>query len=128
METTMLTDTQLFQLCIRQNIPLIGRKAIDTIRRSDPVRRVGGGSHNVATRFASKKMGCVIQAESHKGELPTLYLWEHDQDTHEFYDQPSRVKLAYRNVGGKAISHLSTPDYFVIQEHWMGWVECKPEE
>jgi transposase InsO family protein len=73
-------------------------------------------------------MGCVIQAESHKGELPAIYLWEHDQDTHEFYDQPSKVKLSYLNAGGKRISYLSTPDFFLIQENWMGWVECKPEE
>jgi len=124
----MLTDNELLHLYIQQNIPLIGRKAVDTIRVSEPVRRVGGGTHNVATRFASRKMGCVIQAESHKGELPATYYWEHDPDTHEFYDQPSKVKLSYQNAGGRRISHLSTPDYFLIQECWMGWVECKPEE
>ena len=124
----MLTNEQLLQLFIRQNIPLIGRKTIETIRDSEPVRRVGGGTHNVVTRFASKKMGCVIQAESHKGELPALYEWEHDPNTHEFYDQPSQVKLAYRVSNGKQVNHLSTPDFFVIQEHWMGWVECKPQE
>lgn len=124
----MLTENELLRLYIQQNIPLIGRKAVDTIRASEPVRRVGGGTHNVATRFASRKMGCVIQAESHKGELPAIYYWEHDPDTHEFYDQPSKVKLSYQHADGKRISHLSTPDYFLIQEHWMGWVECKPEE
>lgn len=124
----MLTNDQLLKLFIRQDLPTIGRNIVATIRASDPVRRVGGGTHNVATRFASRKMGCVIQAESHKGELPAVYDWEHDPDTQEFYDQPSSVKLAYANGSGKRVSHLSTPDYFLIQEHWMGWVECKPEE
>lgn len=73
-------------------------------------------------------MECAIQAESHKGELPALYEWEHDPNTHEFYDQPSQVKLAYRTSNGKQVNHLSTPDFFVIQEHWMGWIECKPEQ
>lgn len=123
----MLSQEQLLQLFVRQDIPVAGRRIVETIRNSDPVRRVGGGTHNVATRFASRKMGCVIQAESHKGELPALYEWEHDPNTHEFYDQPSCVKLAYRTGGGKRVSHLSTPDYFVIMEGWMGWVECKPE-
>lgn len=123
----MLTNDHLLQLFLRHNIPLTGRKIVETIRASDPVRRVGGGTHNVVTRFASKKMGCVIQAESHKGELPALYEWEHDPNTHEFYDQPSQVKLAYRTTKGKSVNHLSTPDFFVIQEHGMGWVECKPE-
>lgn len=124
----MLSENELLRLYIKQNIPLIGRKAVEMIRASEPVRRVGGGTHNVATRFASRKMRCVIQAESHKGELPAIYSWEHDPDTHEFYDQPSKVKLTYLNAGGKRISYLSTPDFFLIQENWMGWVECKPEE
>lgn len=124
----MLSENELLRLYIQQNIPLIGRKAVETIRTSDPVRRVGGGTHNVAARFASRKMGCVIQAESHKGELPAVYFWEHDPKTLEFYDQPSQVKLIYQNGAGKRVCHLSTPDYFLIQEHWMGWVECKPED
>lgn len=124
----MLSENELLQLFMQQDIPLIGRKAIEHIRASEPVRRVGGGTHNVATRFASQKMACVIQAESHKGELPWLYRWEHDPDTAEFYDQPSQVKLAYRNGSDKKVSHLSTPDFFLIQTRWMGWVECKPEE
>lgn len=124
----MLSENELLRLYMHQNIPLVGRKAVETIRTSDPVRRVGGGTHNVAARFASRKMGCVIQAESHKGELPAVYFWEHDPNTLEFYDQPSQVKLTYQNGAGKRVSHLSTPDYFLIQENWMGWVECKPEE
>lgn len=124
----MLNNDQILQINIKQNIPLTGRKVVEIIRTSEPVRRVGGGTHNVVTRFASRKMGCVIQAESHKGELPALYEWEHDPDTHEFYDQPSQVKLAYRSSNGKQNNHLSTPDFFLIQEHWMGWVECKPQE
>ncbi|MHB9100947.1 MAG: Mu transposase C-terminal domain-containing protein [Sulfuricella sp.] len=124
----MLSENELLHLYMQQNTPLAGRKAVETIRTSDPVRRVGGGTHNVAVRFASRKMGCVIQAESHKGELPAVYFWEHDPKTLEFYDQPSQVKLTYQNGAGKRVSHLSTPDYFLIQENWMGWVECKPEE
>ena len=67
----MLTNEQLLNLFISQDIPLIGRKVVEKIRGSEPFRRVGGGTHNVVTRFASKKMGCVIQAESHKGESRT---------------------------------------------------------
>lgn len=124
----MLSENELLRLYVQQNIPLIGRKAVETIRASEPVRRVGGGTHNVASRFASRKMGCVIQAESHKGELAAVYSWEHDPKTFEFYDQPSTIKLSYINAAGKRVSHPSTPDYFLIQEEWMGWVECKPEE
>lgn len=124
----MLTQDQLLQLYIRKNIPPIGRKLIDTIRVSDPERRVGGGSHNVPTRFASVKMACVIQAESHKAELAFLYSWEHDPETYEFYDQPSKAKITYLNATKVKVTHMTTPDYFLIQESWMGWVEIKPEE
>ena len=124
----MLDQEQLLQIFIQQNIPLSGRKIVETIRTSEPIRRVGGGTHNVVTRFASRKMGCIIQAESHKCELPALYLWEHDPDTYEFYDQPSSVKLSYLNGSGKRVTHLSTPDYFILHEYWTGWVECKTEE
>ena len=124
----MLTQDHLLQLYVRQDILLIGRKVVDAIRASEPVRRVGGGTHNVTTRFASKKMGRVIQAESHKAELPFLYEWEHDPHTHEFYDQPSKAKLTYLNGAKVKVTHMSTPDYFLIQENWMGWVEVKPED
>lgn len=124
----MLNDEDMLRLYIKQNIPLNGRKVVEHIRNSDPVRRVGGGTHNVTTRFASTKMGRVIQAESHKGELPLIYLHEHDPFTHEFYDQPSETKLSYKSSQGKKVTHRSTPDFFTIQEDWMGWEESKPEE
>lgn len=66
----MLSEEQLQERFILQNIPLNGRKIVQAIRRGDPSRRVGGGKFNVACRYSSQKMGCVIQAESHKNELP----------------------------------------------------------
>lgn len=124
----MLSENQLLELFVRQHVPLSGREIVEAIRQGDPSRRVGGGKLNVACRYASKKMGVVIQAESHKNELPHLYVWDHDEETEEFYDQPSQIKLRYKSAAGRTCCHLSTPDYFLIQKHWMGWVECKTEE
>lgn len=124
----MLSNETLQRLFILQNMPPTGRLAVENIRQQEPSRRVGGGTHNVACRFASRKMGRVIQAESHKCELPAIYLWEFDPATHEFYDQVPPIKLSYLNGAGKRVTHPSTPDFFLIQEGWMGWVECKPEE
>lgn len=124
----MLSEIQLQERFVQHNVPLSGRQIVDAIRRGDPSRRVGGGKFNVACRYASQKMACVIQAESHKNELPHLYVWDHDDETDEFYDQPSQIKLTYKSAGGRNCSHLSTPDYFLIQKKWMGWVECKTEE
>lgn len=124
----MLTDEEIFKLLVKQNIPPSGRRIVETVRSSDPSRRVGGGTHNVACRFASQKMRMVIQAESHKCELPWCYVWEYDPNTEEFYDQPPQVMLSYKNTNGRRATHPYTPDYFLIHASWLGWVECKTEE
>ncbi|MFZ6780419.1 DNA-binding domain-containing protein [Undibacterium sp. Ji83W] len=128
MEEAMLSYEELEHLLVSPNIPIMGRQIINAIRTSEPSRRTGGGTHNVTTRFASRKMGVTIQAESHKNELPALYLWEHDPATFEFYDQPPPIKISYQNANKKKSTHLSTPDFFLIQKGWIGWVECKTEE
>ena len=74
----MLNEQQLSRLMDTLNVPPIGREMIERIRTSNPSRNVEGRAGNVACRFASRKMRCVIQAESHKNELAAIYLWESD--------------------------------------------------
>jgi len=124
----MLNEQQLKRLMDKLAVPPIGRAIIEQIRSSQPSRNVEGRAGNVACRFPSKKMGCVIQAESHKNELAAVYLWEHDDRTYEFYDQPPQIKMNYLKADGRRTAHVTTPDFFVIQEDFIGWVECKPEE
>ncbi|UMR31982.1 DDE-type integrase/transposase/recombinase [Massilia sp. MB5] len=124
----MLSDNELKVLMDRLNVFSSGRKMIDRIRKGRPSRNVGSKMNNVACRYPSKKMGVTIQAESHKNELAAIYLWDHDTTTHEFYDQPGQVKLNYVDTTGKRTGHLTTPDFFIIQEDFIGWVECKPED
>ena len=124
----MLTNKLLEDLFIRLDLPLKGRKIIEAIRSSEPSRRVGGGTHNVVCRFASEKMGVTIQAESHKCALPFCYVWEHDPNTLEFYDEPPQIKISYLTANGRRATHPYTPDYFLIQAAWIGWIECKTEE
>ena len=124
----MMDKTQLDAYCERNGITQKARLVIDQVRTSPPTRRVQSGIHNVACRFSSRKMGMVIQAESHKNELPAVIGWEHDKQTYEFYDQPPKVKLRYTGRNGKSVSHMATPDFFLLQEGFAGWVECKTEE
>lgn len=124
----MLDTTKLDAYCDRNGITRKARLVIDQVRASPPTRRVQSGAHNVACRFSSRKMGLVIQAESHKNELPAVIGWEHDKQTYEFYDQPPKVKLRYTGRNGKVVSHMATPDFFLLQEGFAGWVECKTEE
>jgi transposase InsO family protein len=101
---------------------------IKRIRENDPSRRVGGGRRNVVGAYPSHKMGMSIQFESHKVELPGLYLKEHDASVKEYYDQPPAIKLKYRSISEKVTALYHTPDFFVIYEDKAGWEEWKSEE
>jgi putative transposase len=56
-------------------------------------------------------MGCSIQFESHRDELPFVYLLEHDPQVLEFYDQPyGQIKLTYPNKDGtRKVTAKHTP-------------------
>ncbi len=104
-------------------------KIIRQVRDNDPFRRVHGGRSNVAGRYPSRKMGCMIQFESHKVEFPFAVSFENDDEILEFYDQPVPVKLTYNNVKGRHLGIIATPDYFTIQSNGSaGWEECKSEK
>lgn len=121
----MLTPDEFDSWCSRQNLSLLGRKTLADIRSKEPARRVGGGRKNVSGFYPSKKMGQTIQFESHKVELPFIYLLEHDEDVLEFYDQPPAFKINYQGASGRNIGFFYTPDFFVIRTNSAGWVECK---
>lgn len=123
----MLTPQEVKQLYHRLDLSEPARSLVDRIRASPPVRRVNSSAHSVAVRYPSKKMGCVIQAESHKNELAAIYEFEWDDTVLEYYDQPCRIKLTYQAKNGKNIGVMHTPDFFVIRPEAMEWVECKPE-
>ncbi|GAB2182565.1 TnsA endonuclease N-terminal domain-containing protein [Denitratisoma sp. agr-D3] len=124
----MLTDTELADYLNSRELLAKAREVVHQVRKSPPTRRVKSGVTNVPCRFSSRKMGTVIQAESHRNELPTIVSWEYDPDTFEFYDQPPRIKLTYQDKTGHRRGHMATPDFFVLQKEFTGWIECKTEE
>ncbi len=81
----MLAAHQLARLCESLSLSAEARTVIETIRSSPPARRVRSAAGNVSVRYPSRKMGVVIQAESHRVELAGLYEYEHDDRTLEFY-------------------------------------------
>ncbi len=123
-----MNTQQLDEYCERRGLSAKARQVIDHVRSSPPSRLVQSGTKNVACRFASHKMGQVIQAESHQNELAAVIGWEHDENTHEFYDQPPKIKLRYVDRNGRASAHLKTTDFFLLHEDFTGWVECKTED
>lgn len=124
----MLTETELLQLCQHLNLSQQAQQIIAGIRSSPPVRRVRSAAGNVSVRYPSRKMGVIIQAESHRNELAGIYEKEYDPETLEYYDQPSRIKLTYEAKNGRRVGIWHTPDYFVIRSDSIGWEEWKTKE
>lgn len=124
----MLNNSELLQLYQRLGLSQKAQLTIEEIRSSPPVRRVQSGNGNVSARYPSRKMGVIIQAESHKNELAGVYEKEHDPDTLEYYDQPGQIKLEYQARSGRPVAVFHTPDYFVIRTDGVGWEEWKTED
>jgi transposase InsO family protein len=123
----MLTQDQFTQYCHRLGLSEAAQTVLSTIRTSPPVRRVRSSAKNVAVRYPSRKMGMVIQAESHRNELAFVYEMEYDEVVLEYYDQPSVIKLTYQARNGRQVGVLHTPDFFVLRTEGAGWEECKTE-
>lgn len=124
----MLTSQEFERWCTRLKLSERAVTLINQIRNSPPVRSVGGRAGNVTARYPSRKMGVVIQAESHKNELAFIREYEKDESVLEFYDQPITIKLNYDAANGRNIGVLHTPDYFLLRSNEAGLEECKPEE
>lgn len=124
----MLTEAELQNWFQRLRVSDEAQALIRRVRSSDPARRVGGGRRNVSGRYPSRKMGVTIQFESHRVELPQVYVMEHDPDCLEYYDQPPPIKLEYKALSGRQLGVLHTADYFAIRMDNAGWIECKTEE
>jgi putative transposase len=127
-EGKVLNEADFLGWCARLGLTEQARATVAAVRSLNPSRRVGGGRRNVSGRYPSRKMGMVIQFESHRVELPFIYEVEHDPQVLEYYDQPPSIPLAYPALNGKRLSVMHTPDYFVLREDSAGWVECKTPE
>lgn len=123
----MLTEEELAELCHQHELSDFAIATVRHVRASDPSRNVSSGAKNVATHYASRKMGRVIKAEARSTELAALYEWDHDKTTHEFYDQPPAIKKIHDRGNGRTSATRYTPDYFRLAEDFIGWVECKAE-
>lgn len=125
----MLSAEEFERWCHQLALSEQAKTLIACIRSSPPSRLVQSAAGNVSGRYPSKKMGCSIQFESHRDELPFIYDLEHDPAVLEFYDQPDKIDLVYQNKDGtRGVSTRHTPDFFVIREDGAGWVECKMED
>ena len=121
-----LDGIEFLAYCHRLHFPKETQALLTSIRSSPPSRTPGARHGNMPVWYPSKKMQCIIKAESAKVEFPFLLQVEHDQEILEVWDQPPSIPLAYLDRRGRLQQPLHTADYFVFRHGSAGWVECKP--
>ena len=124
----MMSDDEYQAWIHMWNLPVEGQLYIDQTRNGDPSRLVGSGAvRSTPIRFASRRQGMVIQAES---ALEGVFVreCEYDRDVLEYYDQPPSVPLAITNQLGHRQPIAYTPDYLVLRATGPCVVECKPPD
>jgi len=122
-----LDGVALHSYCCRLRLSQDAEDLIATIRSSPPNRNPRGNHGNMLVWYPSKKMGCVIKAESHRVEFAFLLEAEYADDVLEYFDQPHPpMQLKYLDKQGRRQTPLHTADYFVLSYHSAGWQECKP--
>ncbi|HEV7893627.1 MAG TPA: TnsA endonuclease N-terminal domain-containing protein [Pyrinomonadaceae bacterium] len=124
-----MSDDEIEFLCLNLKLDRPAVDIVNKIRNSPPVRSVRGGRNNVRGRYPSELMGVTIQFESHTCELPVIYLFEHvEKDVREYYDQPYTFTVEYKTRNGRKITPTYTPDFFVVRNTFVEFIECKTED
>jgi putative transposase len=126
--TRPLDGTALLTYFRRLHLSKEAQELVAEIRNSLPSRTPGARRGNMPVWYPSKKMHCIIKAESHKVEFAFLLQVEHDDDVLEVWDQPPSIQLAYQDRRGRMQRPLHTADYFLFRYEEAGWVECKPTQ
>ena len=123
----MLEKPQRERLLDRLGTPAAGMRLIVDAVKYAPVRKVAScGGGNVITPFQSHKMQRTVETESRHLEFPAAVSLEHDPAVLEYYPQPSQLKFEVIDADGEihAIDH--TPDFLVVTEREVWFLECKP--
>jgi len=126
--TRPLDDIALLTYFRRLKLSKESQELLTRIRTSPPSRTPGARRGNMPIWYPSKKMHCIIKAESHKVEFAFLLQVEHDDDVLEVWDQPPSIQLEYQDRRGRTQRPLHTADYFLFRYEQAGWVECKPTQ
>jgi hypothetical protein len=123
-----LDSTALYTYFRRLGFARETQELLMHIRSSPPSRTPGARRGNMPVWYPSKKMQCIIKAESTKVEFPFLLQAEHDDDVLEMWDQPPSIPLEYLDKRGRLQQPMHTADYFVFRYQACGWIECKPAQ
>src|SRR5712691_12431283 len=123
-----LDGTDLLAYFRQFGFPQKTQELLISLRSSPPSRTPGARHGNMPVWYPSKKMQCIIKAESAKVEFAFLLQAEHDESIMEFWDQPPAIQLEYPDRRNRVQRPLHTADYFVFGYQECGWIECKPAQ
>jgi hypothetical protein len=90
-----LDGTALLAYFRQFGFPQKTQELLISIRSSPPNRTPGAHHGNMPVWYPSKKMQCIIKAESAKVEFAFLLAAEHDDAILEIWDQPPAIPLEY---------------------------------
>jgi putative transposase len=121
--TDMLSERDLQDYFEALQLSADARAIVRRVRLTDPARATGTGRGANSARFASRKMGSTIQADSLHGEEAACWVWEHDDTVLEYWDQPPTVRVVARDKTGRRYGYNKTFDYFLLSRSFCGWVE-----
>src|SRR6266566_1658518 len=123
-----LDGTALLAYFRRFHFPQATQELLISIRSSPPSRTPGAHRGNMPVWYPSKKMQCIVKAESAKVEFAFLLAAEHDDAVLEIWDQPPSIPLEYLDKRGRLQRPMHTADYFIFGREECGWIECKPTD
>ena len=109
-------------------IPAVGRDAVRRALRDAPLRRVSSSKRNTVVRFASRRMGVTVQAESATVELSYLKELESNPAVWLFICQPLQLPVRDRDANGVLRAVHRIFDYLVVDDDGFWVVECKSTE
>ena len=101
------------------------RRIVHQIVTGPPVRRVGGGARNAVLRYASRKMGCVVQAESRTVEGAFVQYCEFSPHVVFYFCQPWTLSVPVIDVNGRRLPIHTTVDFLVLDSRGFRFIECK---
>ena len=101
------------------------RQVVREIVQGNPVRRVGGGRKNAVVRYASRKLGCVVQAESRTVEGAFVQHCEFTPDVVLYLCQPWTLTVAIVDTRGRRVPIHTVVDFLLLDSRGFRFVECK---
>ena len=109
----------------RHGLSPSARASVLDMVQGDPVRRVGGGRGNAVLRYASRKMGVVVQAESRTVEGAFVQRCEFDPEVVLYLCQPTTLTVRIVDARGRKRSMHTVVDFLVLNKDGFFLVECK---